>query len=301
MLVNEKIHISILSNYIDTVKSLQKSIYGSIESPKNLLIETVARIQGLTTDIVIFVIPNSGYNHSLEKRLFNVATSRAKRHTLIISDKNIINDYPNLDEGVKTYLNKLDQEFSFYFKTSKNLIEPEIQDEKENIVGESSKKQPGLKLVGKIDLSKFEKPKKEIIQGKENIYIIDTNVFVDYPDIISKIDKKYSVVLSAKVIDELDYLKISLTEEQKRNVQKALRYINESIDKRGIKMEIADASLLPEDFNKKSPDNLILSVALKFNEDNPIVLTSDNGLQIKAKGLGLSTIKLKDFLKQLKY
>jgi rRNA-processing protein FCF1 len=66
-------------------------------------------------------------------------------------------------------------------------------------------------------------------------------------------------------------------------------------------MEIADASLLPEDFNKKSPDNLILSVALKFNEDNPIVLTSDNGLQIKAKGLGLSTIKLKDFLKQLKY
>jgi len=300
MLVNEKIHISILSNYIDTVKSLQKSIYGSIESPKNLLIETVARIQGLTTDVVIFVIPNSGYNHSLEKRLFNVATSRAKRHTLIISDKNIIDDYQNLDEGVKTYLNKLDQEFSFYFNTSNNLLEPEIQDEKENIVEESSKKQPGLKLVGKIDLSKFEKPKKEIIQGKENIYIIDTNVFVDYPDIISKIDKKYSVVLSAKVIDELDYLKISLTEEQKRNVQKALKYINESIDKRGIKMEIADSSLLPEDFNKKSPDNLILSVALKFNAGNPIVLTSDNGLQIKAKGLGITTISLKDYMKQLR-
>jgi rRNA-processing protein FCF1 len=60
-------------------------------------------------------------------------------------------------------------------------------------------------------------------------------------------------------------------------------------------------TLLPNDFNKKSPDNLILSVALKFNDGNPIVLTSDNGLQIKAKGLGLSTIKLIDFLKQLKY
>ncbi len=162
-------------------------------------------------------------------------------------------------------------------------------------------KVPGLKVIDKIDLSKFEKPKKEIVKGKENIYIIDTNVFVDQPDIISKIDHKYSIVLSAKVIDELDYLKISLSEEQKKNVQRALRLINESIDKRGIKMDTADLSLLPNDFNKKSPDNFILSVALKYKSENPIMLTSDNGLQIKAKGLGITTITLKDFLNQRKY
>jgi hypothetical protein len=45
-----------------------------------------------------------------------------------------------------------------------------------------------LKVLGTIDLSKFEKPKKEINKDKENIYIIATNVFVDQPDIISKID-----------------------------------------------------------------------------------------------------------------
>jgi rRNA-processing protein FCF1 len=175
------------------------------------------------------------------------------------------------------------------------------------IIAETSNKdstQPkpqGLKVIDKIDLSKFEKPKREIVKGKENIYIIDTNVFVDQPDIIFKIDQKYSVVLSAKVIDELDYLKISLTEEQKRNVQKALRLINESMGKRDIKMETADLNLLPNDFNKKSPDNFILSVALKFKGENPIMLTSDNGLQIKAKGLGVTTITLKDFLNQRKY
>ena len=158
-----------------------------------------------------------------------------------------------------------------------------------------------LKVVDKIDLTKFEKPKKEIIKGKENIYIIDTNVFVDHPDIISKIDTKYSVVLSAKVIDELDYLKISLSEEQKKNVQKSLRLINESIDKRGVKMDTADLTLLPNDFNKKSPDNFILSVALKYKSENPIMLTSDNGLQIKAKGLGITTITLKEFLNQRKH
>ena len=299
--VNENLHISVLSNYIDTVKALQKSIYGSIDDPKNLLIETVARIQGLTTDVTIFVIPNSGYNHSLEKRLFNVATSRAKRHTIIISDKNIISSYPHLDEDVKMYLQKLNDEYSFYYTAEKKLIESKAIEPKETKVEEKPESQTGLKVLGKIDLSKFEKPKKEIIKGKENIYIIDTNVFVDCPEIISKIDKQYQIILSAKVIDELDYLKISLTEEQRKNVHKAIKHINESFDKRNIKMDTADLALLPNDFNKKSPDNFILSVALIYKSENPIMLTSDNGLQIKAKGLGITTITLKAFLNQAKY
>ncbi len=299
--VNEILHISVLSNYIDTVKALQKSIYQSVGNHKNILIETIARIQGLTTDVTIFVIPNSGYNHSLEKRLFNVATSRAKRHTIIISDKNIISSYPHLNEDVKTYLQKLNDEFSFYYTIEKKLIDSNTTETIETQVDEKPQSQTGFKVVGKIDLSQFEKAKKEIRKDKENIYIIDTNVFVDQPDIISKIDPKYSIVLSAKVIDELDYLKISLTEEQKKNVQKALRLINESIDRRGIKMDTADLTLLPNDFNKKSPDNFILSVALKYKNENPIMLTSDNGLQIKAKGLNITTITLREFLKQLKY
>jgi rRNA-processing protein FCF1 len=99
----------------------------------------------------------------------------------------------------------------------------------------------------------------------------------------------------------LDYLKKTLSDDQKKNVQKALRQINESIDKRGIKMDTADMHLLPKDFNKKSPDNFILSVALKYSDANPILLTSDNALQIKAKGLGITTISLKEFLNQRKY
>jgi rRNA-processing protein FCF1 len=63
-------------------------------------------------------------------------------------------------------------------------------------------------------------------------------------------------------------------------------------------MEVADLSLLPIDFNKRSPDNLILTVALKFNTENPILLTSDNGLQVKAKGLKITTITLKEFLRR---
>ena len=83
-------------------------------------------------------------------------------------------------------------------------------------------------------------------------------------------------------------------------IQKALKSINNQMDKRDLRLEIANLSLLPDDFNKRSPDNFILSVLLKFQNENPILLTSDIGLQIKAKGLSITTISLKDFLKQTK-
>lgn len=120
---NENLHISVLTYFVDTTKALQKSIYQSGGYHKNLLVETVSRVQGLTTDITIFLIPNSGYNRSLEKRLFNVATSRSKRHTIIIADKDILTSYPNIDENVKLYLQKLNQEFSFYLSSEMKMIE----------------------------------------------------------------------------------------------------------------------------------------------------------------------------------
>ena len=40
---------------------------------------------------------------------------------------------------------------------------------------------------------------------------------------------------------------------------------------------------------------MILSVALKYKNENPIILTSDNGLQLKAKILKISTVNLKEF------
>ncbi len=118
---NERLHISVLTYFIETTKALQKSIFQTVGYHKNLLIETVSRVQGLTTDITIFVVPNSSYHRSLENRLFNVATSRSKRHTIIIADKNILTR-SQLDNEVKQYLQKLDNEFSFYIP-----VEPELK------------------------------------------------------------------------------------------------------------------------------------------------------------------------------
>jgi len=290
---DSKTEIAVLAFNRDSVRFLQKEIYSKCADTDNVLVETIDRIQGLTTDFTIFFIPTESIPFALQANRFNVASSRAKLSTIIITDENINSFYPHINNDVKTYLQKIKEVFSAGQQATTTP--------KNDITEKETQGKVGIKVVGKIDLSKFEKPKKEIKKDKENIYIIDTNVFVDQPDIISKIDHKYSIVLSAKVIDELDYLKISLSEEQKRNVQKALRLINESIDKRGIKMDTADLTLLPNDFNKKSSDNFILSVALRYKSENPIMLTSDNGLQIKAKGLGITTITLKAFLNQGKY
>ena len=52
------------------------------------------------------------------------------------------------------------------------------------------------------------------------------------------------------------------------------------------------------EFINENRKHLILLVALKYTSEdkNPIILTSDNLLQSKALGLGVTTISLKDFL-----
>ena len=143
-------------------------------------------------------------------------------------------------------------------------------------------------------LAEYTENRTSVTSLKQEPIIIDTNVFVNYPDILHQIDPSKQIVISAKVIDELDKLKVKLDDVKRRNVELALRNINRSFDIRGIRMECADLECLPIDFSRRNPDNLILSVALKYRNQSPTLLTSDNGLQIKAKGLGINTIKPND-------
>lgn len=299
--------IAILTPYIETLKYLQQNLKPKT-SLKNYIIETVDRVQGLDVDYCFYVIPNSS-SFSFNLNRFNVATSRAKKSTFILAEDNF-DKLVSLPIEVGAFLNRLQNSMSFTYPfekndntTSKILTDNGFHSsfetvEFENLANDKHFTNVGLKVLGKIDVSRFERKKKEINNEKQNLYVIDTNVFVDYPDIIQKIEKQYPILLSAKVIDELDYLKISLSDDQKGNVRKALKNINASLNIRDIRMEMADVSLLPLDFNKKSPDNMILSVLLKYKKDNPILLTSDNGLQIKAKGLNFMTIGLKEFLRK---
>ena len=290
-----KMSLAIMTPFRDTVKELQKRFSNS-DIDLDLTIETVDRIQGMTVDYAVLYIPGRNPGFALEERRFNVATSRSRSTTLIISDMPL-GQFHTIPSNVIRFVSLCDLiDNQYHIKKAAN--------EADNATGEISSPNKSreesaiqLKVIGKIDLSKFERPKKEIVASKKNYYIIDTNVFVNCPDVITKIDKKYPVILSAKVTDELDKMKIKLDEQKKMNAEKALRLLNNEKNHEII-YEFADSSLLPEDFDKRSPDNLILSVALKYKNDNPIMLTSDNGLQLKCKILNIATVSLKNFLKR---
>lgn len=292
--------LAVITPFRDSVKELQKRFCTS-DIELDITIETIDRIQGMTVDYAILYVPGRNPGFALEDRRFNVATSRSLSTTLIISDIPL-NEFHTVSPTVMQFVDYCDK-----FDGGVNVIPNESLEiaplaKASQPVAEDS--QPivtspriGLKVVGKIDLSKFERNKKELSSDKKNYYIIDTNVFVNCPDIISKIEKKYPIILSAKVTDELDKMKIKLDDERKRNAEKALRNLNNETQHEII-YEFADTSLLPDDFDKRSPDNMIISVALKYKEENPIMLTSDNGLQLKSKILGIATVSLKYFLKR---
>lgn len=278
---NPKTEIAILSKFRETVRQLQKHFVinwkKTKELPDNIRIETVDRVQGLTVDYCFFFIPNASIRYSLENELFNVATSRAKYNTIIVADNSVLKE--NMSEEVRKYLLKAQEDKFVAFET-KTISTKDIK----------------VQVTGKIDLSKYERKRKELVEGKENIYIIDTNVFINCPDIISRIGKQYKILIPSKVLEELDKLKLK-DDIDKKNLNTAAKNIANAFANNFSHMEDADPTLLPSGFDSKNPDCIILSVALKYKHENPILLTSDNLLLSRASGLGITNISLKDFLK----
>ena len=129
-------------------------------------------------------------------------------------------------------------------------------------------------------------------------YIVDTNVFVYFPDIMDYLGKDDKTIVSLKVLDELDKLKGTLDGKSKRNVKKAIKEINHKIrmQSKTFRMESADTRLLPEDFDKTNPDNMILSVALKYRDRNPFLVTNDINFQNRAASMGIPFKGLVDLL-----
>lgn len=281
---SKKPEIAILSKFRESVRQLQKHFVlkwtATKELPDNIRIETVDRVQGITVDYCFYFIPNASIRYSLENELFNVATSRAQYNTIIVADNSILKE--NMPEEVRKYLLKA-QEDKFAKFDPKTITAGNI----------------AVTITGKIDLSQFERKRKELVEGKENIYIVDTNIFVNCPDIITRIGNKYRIVIPAKVLEELDKLKLK-GDIDKKKLNEAAKNINTAFVKNYSQMEEANLALLPKDFDRHNLDCMILSVALKFknNDQNPILLTSDNILKTRASGLGLSSISLKEFLQK---
>lgn len=91
-LLNEnypKTSIAIISPFKDTVRSLQ-SKFQTDKQKLDLTIETIDRVQGITVDYAILYCPLRNIGFALDERRFNVATSRSRSTTLILSDIDLL-------------------------------------------------------------------------------------------------------------------------------------------------------------------------------------------------------------------
>lgn len=80
-----KRRLAILSPYVLTTKILQKEFCYD-DQKLDLLVDTINRIQGETVDYTIYYIPLRNHDFAFSDNLFNVATSRSKSTTLLITD-----------------------------------------------------------------------------------------------------------------------------------------------------------------------------------------------------------------------
>jgi molecular chaperone DnaK (HSP70) len=134
------------------------------------------------------------------------------------------------------------------------------------------------------------------IPGK--LYVIDTNIFIDVPDMIKQFRAEDEICVPVTVSEELTYHS-EHHQTTRFQAEKALDYLDQFNDR--IRYETSDISLLPTDLfqsafsNNDKNDNKILSIALKLRKEDPTLITNDRGLRQKANSLGIPTQTYDEF------
>ena len=123
------------------------------------------------------------------------------------------------------------------------------------------------------------------------VFVLDTSAILDRPALLGSVRADEYVVVSKRVIEELDDKK--LDEGLRPKVAQATRSLTD-FPKLQVQFCDGDMSLLPPDYRLKG-DNLILSVAVKYRRYAPTLVTNDNNLALKAKAEGIGTMNAEQF------
>lgn len=146
----------------------------------------------------------------------------------------------------------------------------------------------------------------EIEYGKEvekdvtsvKAYVIDTNILINYPETLSQFNDQERIYLPNTVVSELNY-QAEKKDDLKFQAEKALQLLEEY--EHLIINETADPSLVADDIFVASSsandqnDINILSIAIKHQDENPILITNDYALRQHAKSANLEVKNYDEF------
>jgi len=136
---------------------------------------------------------------------------------------------------------------------------------------------------------------------KDEIFIIDTNIFIDEPFILKQFSQNDSIRLSKTVIGEVSNLENN--EDVKDSAKMALESIDECKSETNISFEDSHLDILSEDLTVNSKnddnDNRILSIAKYFTNENlnkhVYLITNDKGLIAKAESENVVALNYGEF------
>ena len=137
----------------------------------------------------------------------------------------------------------------------------------------------------------------------KQVFIIDTCALMHEPSVIEEFDdNKALLIIPRIVINELDGLKESQNEVEALSAREVIRKINayETYEWLDLQEE-SHAELLPGDVDKQRPDNLILSIAIKYVVKQPIVITDDNNMRNSASSMSIKSMNLEGFHKSKQF
>ncbi len=123
------------------------------------------------------------------------------------------------------------------------------------------------------------------------VFIVDTSALIDRPELLKTLTSREFLVVSKRVIEELDDKKSN--EELRPRIAEVTRLL-QSFPEQQIHFCEGDMSLLSPDYRLKG-DNLILSVAIRYRKHSPVIVTNDNNLTLKAKAEGITAMSVTEF------
>lgn len=285
---NEEKNLYDIDNYLQIVKELDDELnlnYSIVKLVENKL----GRKNKLRLKIEYMINDNSKTYTALE-------VIKLKENSLVIEKEIAL--IKKKKESVEKIIKKINNNLDDIFKNfERNNIKLDREDLLNSLLNEKNK-------LCKLDINNDDNKRvcntSNNVKGKYNIdkykeiYIIDTNIFIEEPNILNYINNDVLIVISKTVVDELDFNK--QRKEIAYNVREAIRSISNYKFDNMIFVQ-ADMGILPYDY-KRTGDNLILSVAMQFKEYNPIIVTNDIAFALKARGEGIKSIKLIDIVEE---
>ena len=280
--------------WVDVKGTQTSSIINRNDSEVKKCIEIAEKLANLYTDINIGII--SPFKHQAQE--INSKLPQAYR-SRIVADT--VHKFQGDERDIIIYSlvvtdNSPDSKIRWIDSSVPNLVNVAVTRARSALIVVGNKdyirkhSNPSLPLGYLVEYTTRQNLDDNIINGKT--YIVDTNTLIAFPDAIERIGQSHLIVIPSQVVDKLEIIKTTSTAQEKQKAEQALRNIHRANIQGNVRIENADFHFLPKEFDRNNSENHIICVALRYRNQNPMLITTANSLIIKARSLMLETAPL---------